>query len=155
MPLRGTNSRVENTPAAIFRDKVSPLFYMSAYRGAGCISSIGRRISGTGRSIRRSMFRDREAVAELYAGGPRQVDADPESGACCVVDLTVKHPLAQSTISHHLRVLADAGLVQHDRRGTYQYYRIDEAIWDAFRQHTASLQVCHGAGRTLPAGRIP
>ena len=80
---------------------------------------------------------------------------DPESGACCVVDLTARHPLAQSTISHHLRVLADAGLVQHDRRGTYQYYRVDEAIWDAFRQHMASLQVCHGAGRTLPAGRIP
>jgi len=50
------------------------------------------------------------------------------------VGLTVKHPLAQSTISHHLRMLADADLVKYDRRGTYQYYRVDEAIWDAFRQ---------------------
>ena len=79
---------------------------------------------------------------------------DPEAGACCVVDLTGRHRLAQSTISHHLRVLADAGVVQHDRRGTYQYYRVDEAVWDEFRQHAAALQVCHGALRTVPVGRI-
>lgn len=68
--------------------------------------------------------------------------ADPEEGACCVVDLTVRHPLAQSTVSHHLRILAEAGLVVQERRGTYSLYRVDTATWKAFRDHLATLEPC-------------
>ena len=47
----------------------------------------------------------------------------------CVCDLTAAFDLAQPTISHHLRVLRDAGLVDASRRGTWAYYRlIPEAI---------------------------
>jgi ArsR family transcriptional regulator len=41
---------------------------------------------------------------------------------CCVCDLTDAFDLAQPTVSHHLRVLRDAGLVDAERRGTYAYY---------------------------------
>jgi ArsR family transcriptional regulator len=47
----------------------------------------------------------------------------------CVCDLTAAFELSQPTISHHLRLLRDAGLVEAERRGTWAYYRlVPEAI---------------------------
>ena len=43
---------------------------------------------------------------------------------CCVCDLTDTFELSQPTVSHHLRILRDAGLVEADRRGTWAYYRL-------------------------------
>jgi ArsR family transcriptional regulator len=42
----------------------------------------------------------------------------------CVCDLTAAFALSQPTISHHLKVLRDAGLVESSRRGTWAYYRV-------------------------------
>ena len=48
---------------------------------------------------------------------------------CCVCDLTAAFDLSQPTVSHHLRILRDAGLVEFERRGTYAYYwLVPEAI---------------------------
>jgi len=48
---------------------------------------------------------------------------------CCVCDLTGAFELSQPTISHHLKVLRDAGLVESSRRGTWAYYRlVPEAV---------------------------
>jgi ArsR family transcriptional regulator, arsenate/arsenite/antimonite-responsive transcriptional repressor len=41
---------------------------------------------------------------------------------CCVCDLTDAFDLSQPTVSHHLRILRDAGLVEAERRGTFAYY---------------------------------
>jgi ArsR family transcriptional regulator len=49
--------------------------------------------------------------------------------ACCVCDLTDVFELSQPTVSHHLRILREAGLVEAERRGTWAYYRlVPEAI---------------------------
>jgi ArsR family transcriptional regulator len=42
----------------------------------------------------------------------------------CVCDLTDAFTLTGPTISHHLRVLREAGLVESERRGTWVYYRV-------------------------------
>jgi ArsR family transcriptional regulator len=42
----------------------------------------------------------------------------------CVCDLNAAFDLSQPTISHHLRILRDAGLVEASRRGTWAYYRL-------------------------------
>src|ERR1700735_5163573 len=42
----------------------------------------------------------------------------------CVCDFTSGLPLNQPTVSHHLKILRDAGLVTGERRGTWVYYRI-------------------------------
>jgi ArsR family transcriptional regulator len=55
---------------------------------------------------------------------------------CCVCDLNASFDLAQPTISHHLKVLRDAGLVQVKRRGTWAYYRLDR---DAVRELRQTL----------------
>ena len=50
---------------------------------------------------------------------------------CCVCDLTGAFELSQPTISHHLKLLREAGLVEASRRGTWAYYRlIPEAVDD-------------------------
>lgn len=41
----------------------------------------------------------------------------------CVCELTAPFTVSQPTISHHLRVLREAGLVDCERRGTWVYYR--------------------------------
>ena len=43
----------------------------------------------------------------------------------CVCDLNDAFDLTQPTISHHLKVLREAGLVSSERRGTWVYYRLD------------------------------
>jgi DNA-binding transcriptional ArsR family regulator len=42
----------------------------------------------------------------------------------CVCDFTSALPLEQPTVSHHLRVLREMGLVRCERRGTWVYYRL-------------------------------
>src|SRR5580704_8235135 len=51
----------------------------------------------------------------------------------CVCDLTAAFDLSQPTISHHLRILRDAGLVQAQPRGTWAYYRLVPEAIDALR----------------------
>jgi ArsR family transcriptional regulator len=47
-----------------------------------------------------------------------------EDGEACVCDLTDAFDLSGPTISHHLKVLREAGLIDGDRRGTWIYYRV-------------------------------
>jgi ArsR family transcriptional regulator len=48
--------------------------------------------------------------------------ATAPSGEACVCDLTPAFDLTGPTISHHLRVLREAGLIDCERRGTWVYY---------------------------------
>jgi ArsR family transcriptional regulator len=47
-----------------------------------------------------------------------------QGGEACVCDLTSAFDLTQPTISHHLKVLREAGLIDSERRGTWVYYRL-------------------------------
>jgi ArsR family transcriptional regulator, arsenate/arsenite/antimonite-responsive transcriptional repressor len=49
----------------------------------------------------------------------------------CVCDLTTPFDVSQPTISHHLRVLREAGLVDSERRGTWVWYRARREALDA------------------------
>jgi ArsR family transcriptional regulator, arsenate/arsenite/antimonite-responsive transcriptional repressor len=49
--------------------------------------------------------------------------ASAPGGEVCVCDLTPAFDVSGPTISHHLRVLREAGLIDGDRRGTWVYYR--------------------------------
>jgi ArsR family transcriptional regulator len=42
----------------------------------------------------------------------------------CVCDLTEPLGLSQPTVSHHLKVLVDAGFLQRDKRGVWAYYSL-------------------------------
>ena len=51
----------------------------------------------------------------------------------CVCDLNAAFDLSQPTISHHLKILKEAGLVESSRRGTWAYYRLVPETVDALR----------------------
>ena len=84
----------------------------------------------------------REPIGESAAAGLAQVFkalADPvrlrlvsligahEGGEVCVCELTDAFDLTQPTISHHLKVLREAGIIGSERRGTWVYYRLEPA----------------------------
>ena len=81
---------------------------------------------------------DAEAAAAIFRalGDPARVKllsliATAPTGEACVCDLTDVFTLKQPTISHHLKVLLDAGLVERERRGTWAYYRLRPGALEA------------------------
>ena len=50
-----------------------------------------------------------------------------QGGEVCVCELTEAFELTQPTISHHLKVLREAGIINSERRGTWVYYRLEPA----------------------------
>ena len=47
-----------------------------------------------------------------------------DGGEACVCDLTQPLGLTQPTISHHLKILVDAGIFTRDKRGVWAYYAL-------------------------------
>lgn len=52
-------------------------------------------------------------------------------GEACVCDLTELVGLTQPTVSHHLKLLVDAGLITREQRGRWSYHRIVQPALDA------------------------
>jgi ArsR family transcriptional regulator len=50
-----------------------------------------------------------------------------EGGEACICDLTEPVGLSQGTVSHHMRLLGEAGLVSREQRGKWAYYRVERA----------------------------
>jgi ArsR family transcriptional regulator len=85
-------------------------------------------------------------------GDPMRFDilrALAERAALSCQDLTARFPISQATVSHHLKVLADAGLVSVQKRGAFHYYR---AVPEALAEHAARL-VAAVSGPRAPARR--
>ena len=90
-----------------------------------------------------------KADAEQLAGAFKAI-ADPArlqllsfiaaqpSGEACVCHLTEPLGLRQPTVSHHLKILHEAGLLGRERRGTWAYYRIVPERLAALREALAS-----------------
>jgi ArsR family transcriptional regulator, arsenate/arsenite/antimonite-responsive transcriptional repressor len=53
--------------------------------------------------------------------------ASHAGGEACVCDLNAAFELSQPTISHHLKQLHAAGLVNREKRGVWVYYRVNQA----------------------------
>src|ERR1035437_8324078 len=93
----------------------------------------------------------REPIGKAAAAGMAQVFkalADPvrlrlvsligahQGGEVCVSELTTAFALTQPTISHHLKVLREAGIIHCERRGTWVYYWL---VPDALERMAALL----------------
>jgi ArsR family transcriptional regulator len=59
--------------------------------------------------------------------------ATAEGGAVCACDLVEPVGRSQPTVSHHLKVLADAGLVSNEKRGRNVWYAVVPAALEALR----------------------
>jgi ArsR family transcriptional regulator len=65
--------------------------------------------------------------------------SEKQQGDCCCTDVTECLPLAQSTVSQHIKVLLDAGLVERTAKGTRNCYRLRADRLAAFEAATAGL----------------
>jgi ArsR family transcriptional regulator len=54
-----------------------------------------------------------------------------DGGEACVCDLTEPLGLTQPTISHHLKILVDAGIFSREKRGVWAYYSLIPAVMDS------------------------
>jgi ArsR family transcriptional regulator len=51
--------------------------------------------------------------------------ASHADGEACVCDLSDAFDLSQPTISHHLKLLHESGLLEREKRGVWVYYRVN------------------------------
>jgi ArsR family transcriptional regulator len=58
-------------------------------------------------------------------------------GEACICDLTEPVRLSQPTVSHHMKVLVDAGLLTREQRGKWAFYRLVPGAFDALAQFLA------------------
>jgi ArsR family transcriptional regulator len=66
-----------------------------------------------------------------------------EGGEACVCDLNDAFDLSQPTISHHLKVLHEAGLLDRDKRGVWVYYQAKpEAMQAIMRLFATGSMTC-------------
>lgn len=61
-----------------------------------------------------------------------------KEGVVCVCDLEAAVPVKQPTVSHHLRLLREAGLIHSEKRGLYAYYHVDRPALDGLRSRIAT-----------------
>jgi len=67
------------------------------------------------------------------------VAAQGVDGEVCVCNLTEPVGLSQPTVSHHMKVLVDAGLLGREQRGKWAYYRLVPGASDALAQLVATV----------------
>jgi ArsR family transcriptional regulator, arsenate/arsenite/antimonite-responsive transcriptional repressor len=82
-----------------------------------------------------------ESLAHVFKalGDPTRVGllsliAAAEDGEACVCDLIEPVGLSQPTVSHHMKLLVDAGLVSREQRGKWAYYRVIHETLMTIRQ---------------------
>lgn len=75
--------------------------------------------------------------------------ADQPDAEACVCNLVEPLGLTQPTVSHHLKVLTEAGLLERERRGTWMYYRLVPERVSALRDALA----LPGGGKSARAVR--
>ena len=107
---------------------------MSKHRGAeeqvlaqlaevvGCCSPLARQPLSADQSV--ELARVFKAMGDPVRLRLLSLIASHAGGEACVCDLTDVFDLSGPTISHHLKVLREAGLITGERRGTWIYYRV-------------------------------
>jgi ArsR family transcriptional regulator len=73
------------------------------------------------------------------------------SSQVCACDFTSCCDVRQPTVSHHLRILRDAGVIESERRGTFIFYRLVPAAADRLRALAGEMS---GAPPIIPAGAL-
>ena len=68
--------------------------------------------------------------------------ASHAGGEACVCDLSGVFELSGPTISHHLKVLREAGLIFGERRGTWVYYRVHPEVLANLSAVLVPAEVC-------------
>jgi ArsR family transcriptional regulator, arsenate/arsenite/antimonite-responsive transcriptional repressor len=89
----------------------------SACCGIGADGGLSREAAETSAALLKAVA---DPVRLQLLSAIRATDA----GEACVCDLTPLVGLSQPTVSHHLKVLVEAGLLEREKRGTWAWFRL-------------------------------
>jgi len=104
-------------------------------KGAPCCASLLR--TRLGRDDAEALATAFKAIAEPGRLRLLSFIAGQPGAEACVCHLVQPLGLAQPTVSHHLKVLTEAGLLARERRGTWMFYRLVPERVEALRQALA------------------
>jgi ArsR family transcriptional regulator len=92
----------------------------------------------TPRSASALPIAEAERIARLFKalGDPTRIRllsliSSAAGGEACICDLTDPVGLSQGTVSHHMKLLADAGLITREQRGKWAYFSLADGALDA------------------------
>ena len=120
----------ENLPMAI--TELLPLRDLQA-----CCAPITREVISEENAV--SVARAMKALADPARLRLLSMVAAHADGEACVCDLTEPLGLSQPTVSHHLKVLTEAGFLSRSKRGTWAYYRIVPGSLDVISGFLATV----------------
>src|SRR5664279_1034113 len=86
------------------------------------------------------LARTLKAIAEPARLRLLSLIAAHDGGEACVCDLTEPLGLSQPTVSHHLRVLVEAGLLTRDKRGVWAYFTLVPGALDSLADALSSSE---------------
>lgn len=98
---------------------------------AGCSPLTGEVLSDDAAERLARVFR---ALGDRHRVRLLSMIAAADGGEACICDLTEPLGLTQSTVSHHMKKLTDAGLISREQRGKWAYYHLIPGALDSFAQ---------------------
>src|SRR6478609_6696542 len=108
---------------------MSTLTLLPVIDAAACCAPLTRD------AMTQSQAADRAKSLKALAAPARRrlisIIAASEGQEACVCDLTEPLNIGQPTVSHHLKVLTDAGFVTRTKRATWAYYKLVPGAIDA------------------------
>ncbi|MGP3920537.1 ArsR/SmtB family transcription factor [Nonomuraea sp. 10N515B] len=112
-----------------------------------CCSPLAGEPLDTGQAVR--LARVFKALGDPVRLRIVSIVASHAGGEACVCDLTASFDVSQPTISHHLKVLKQVGLLTSERRASWVYYRI---VPEMMAELSALLDVSGALGGSREAG---
>jgi ArsR family transcriptional regulator len=124
------------------------LTYPSSVDGACCAPLVRQPLTTEAAT---DLARTLKAIADPARLRLLSLVAAHENGEACVCDLTEPLGLSQPTVSHHLKVLVDAGLLSRDKRGVWAYFALVPGALDSLAAVLSTTGERASAGAPLPA----
>ena len=108
---------------------MSSITLLPVIDAAACCAPLTREPLGQEQAA--DLARSLKALADPARLRLISIIAASEGQEACVCDLTEPLEVGQPTVSHHLKVLADAGFVTRSKRGTWAYYALVPGALDS------------------------
>ena len=108
---------------------MSTMTPLPVIEAASCCAPLTRDVMSQSQAD--DLARSLKAIADPARLRLISIIAASEGQEACVCDLTEPLNIGQPTVSHHLKVLTDAGFVSRSKRGTWAYYALVPGALDS------------------------
>lgn len=104
------------------------------------------------REVSRDLARRLKALSDPTRLQLLELVASRPGGRACICELTEPLGVTQPTVSHHMKLLAEAGLVSREQQGKWAYYTLRS---EALAELADSLARLAGSSSRVVTGRAP